>query len=231
VNVSNVEKAKTRNKPKCYSILLIAGAVLLLVSSCLIDGGCWHNKEVEEPELGPLESPFSEIIPSAEDLFISPYYSSEETIYYSDGLIGYSRMFGNESASYSSLSDVPKPESPPVILSMLVYEYQDEGQAMKRIQEEKTRKWYDESDTEFYAKLFELPPEDITGHVVFWEEPTIEEIQGEEVIFFRIGQYVGNYQVHVHDPPELSDGYFMPPELHDLLESAVSKTISKLRSL
>ena len=223
-----------RNKPRWYSFLLV-GLVLLLVSSCLIAGGCGHKTEVEEPKSGPLESPFSEIIPSAEDLFlslfISPYRGDEYTLYYPDGRRLYSRGFGNESAWYSSLSDAPKPEAPSVMLSMGIYEYQDEEQATKRIQEEKTRRWYDESDTEFYAKLFGFPLEDIAGSVHFWKEPAVEEIQGKEEIFFRVGQYVGDYHIWVHDPPKLEDGYFMPPELHDLLESAVRKTIPKLRSL
>jgi hypothetical protein len=224
-----------KTKPKWHSIL-IRGLVLLLVSSCVVAGGCGYKTEVEEPELGPLESPFSAIIPSAEDLFIdlffSPYHCYEETIYYPDGSIGYSRTFANEASSYTPLSDASKPESSSVLLSMLIYEYQNEEEATKRINEEKDSSLYKKSgDTEYYANLFGFSPEEIAGYVSFWKEPAVEEVQGEEVIFFRVGRYVGNYRITMDDPPELEDGYFMPPELHDLLEFAVNKTIPKLRSI
>ena len=82
------EEVKMKNKPKWYSLLLI-GLTLLLASSCMIAGGCGHKTEVEQPKLGPLESPFSEIIPTAEDLLIElfnlSYPYSERTIYYPDG--------------------------------------------------------------------------------------------------------------------------------------------------
>jgi len=222
-------------KTKSHSSLVV-GLVLLLASLVVLTSGCGQKIEAEEPKLGPLESPFSEIIPSAEDLylslFISPYRSSEETIYYPDGLIGYSRMFGNESAWYSSFSDAPKPESPSVLLSMLIYEYQNEEQAKNRILEEKERKWHDESESEFYAKQLGLPLEDIAGRVIFWKEPAVEEVQGSEEIYFIVGRYVGNYELWVDNPPELEDGYFMPPTLSDLLwETAVQITIPRLRSL
>ncbi len=215
-----------------HSILLVA-LFILLVSSCVIVGGCEYNTEVAEPKFGPLESPFNEIIPSAEDIVFIPYYSSNEnTLYSPDGLITYLRIYGNESASYIPLSGDKKPESPAVVLSMCIYEYQDDEQATKRIQEEKTRKWYDKSDSEFYTKYLGFPPDDIVGSVHFWKEPGDKEVQGEEVIIFRVGRYVGDYKIHMNDPPKLDDGYFMPPYMHDYLEFAVMKTnIPKIRSL
>ena len=73
--------------------------------------------------------------------------------------------------------------------------------------------------------------EDIAGHVIFWKEPTVKEVQGEEKISFRVGRYVVDYSVHMDDPPELKDGYFMPPDLSDVLRNAVKTTIPKLRSI
>jgi len=212
------------------------GLALLLASSVALWSGCGQKTEVESPEVGPLESPFSEIIPTAEDLFIDlfnlSYHRSEETIYYPDGSIGYFRMFGNEAASYTPLSGEPKPGSPSALLSMGIYEYQNEEQAKKRIFEEKERRWYDESESEFYAKLFKLPLEDSVGRVNFWREPAVEEVQGREGIYFRVGRYVGYYALWVDDPPKLEDRYFMPPTLSDLLwETAVQITIPRLRSL
>jgi hypothetical protein len=215
--------------------LILTGLVVLLASFCVLAGGCGRKTQTEEPKFGPLYSPFSEIIPSAEDLslslFISPYRYAEDTMYRPDGVVIYSRTFGNESAWWSSLSDTPKPENPPVLLSMFIYKYQDEERAKNRIQEEKNGKLYDESDTEYYAKLFSFPLEDIAGHVIFWNEPAVKEVRGEEEVYFRIGQYVGCYSIHVDDPPELSDGYFIPIELHSLLEVAVKTTITRLRPI
>lgn len=144
-------------------------------------------------------------------------------------------MFGNEAASYTPLSGEPKPGSPSALLSMGIYEYQNEEQAKKRILEEKQvhrrSRFYDESESEFYAKLFNLPLEDIAGRVIFWEEPYEEEVQGREEIYFRVGRYVGHYTLVVSDPPKLEDGYFMPPTLSDLLwDTAVQITIPRLRS-
>ncbi len=227
-----------KRHPEGTRLDLIIGLLLvfLLASSVVLTSGCGQKTEVESPEVGPLESPFSEIIPTAEDLFIDlfnlSYSRSEETIYYPDGSIGYFRMFGNEAAGYTTLSGEPKPESPSVLLSMGIYEYQNEEQAKKRILEEKERRWYDESESEFYAKQFGLPLEDIAGRVIFWKEPYEEEVQGEERILFRVGRYVGDYILWGEAPPELEDGYFMPPTLSDLLwETAVQITIPRLRSL
>ena len=51
-----------------------------------------------------------------------------------------------------------------------------------------------------------------------------------ETISFRVGRYVGDYAVWVDDPPEIDDGFFMPLDVHDLLEIYVINTdISKLR--
>lgn len=208
------------------------GLLIALVSSCVVVEACWPKKEIAQPKLGSLESPFDEIIPPAEDLFFEPYSRNEETIYHPGGLITYSRIYGNESASYNPLSGAEKPESPAVILALAIRAYQDEEQAKKCIREESKRKWYDKSLSESYARLLRLPSVDVAGHVIFWKEPSEEEVQGEEKILFRVGRYVGDYAVHTDNPPELKDGFFMPPDLHDLLEFAVMKTdIPKLRSL
>jgi hypothetical protein len=134
-------------------------------------------------------------------------------------------MFANESAS--KLNDT---ETPSLVFSMLIYDYHSDEQAKNHIQEEKEKKSYDDSNTEFYAKLVKFPPEDIAGYSIFWKEPAVTKIQGEEVIFFRVGKYVGNYKVWIEDPPQLKDGYFIPPDLHDSLIFAVQSTIPKLRS-
>ncbi len=119
-----------------------------------------------------------------------------------------------------------------MVLSLVIREYQDEEQSQKDIQEERKRKQYDKNLSEFYAKLTGLPSADVASHVIFWKETSYEQIQGEEEILFRVGRYVGDYSVHIDDPPELEDGFFIPPNLHDLLELALIKTdINKLRSL
>ena len=211
-----------RNKHKLYSILVI-GLALLLVGLGMITEGCGHRREIEEPKLGPLEAPFSEIIPDCEDLYCQLYgfktKAYEDTIYRPDGVIIHSRTFES--------SDV----DPDALLAMTIYDYPDEEAAKKYIHERKEVKWYDETDTEYYAMRFNFPPEDIAGYTIFWKEPIDEEYQGEEVIMFRVGHYVGHYEVWLNAPPKLEDGYFLPPELHDLLEMAVKKTIPKLRSI
>jgi hypothetical protein len=291
--------------------LILTGLIVILASSCVLAGGCGRKTQTEEPKFGPLEPPFSEIIPSAEDLSLplftwtqveaipgeitmeqaldmqkqgkltwvmlpkslqqgllvlqpelaelykvaqvdsamsdtarwkhwsgaaqdfynSRYQYFEYTIYYTDSIIGYSRQFANESACRSLLPNTTKPESPSVVLSMLIYKYQDEEQAKKRIQRERRGRLYDESVTKLYTMLFGFPPEDIAGQVTFWKEPTYEQVQGEEKAFFRVGQYVGDYSFHVYDLPKDSDGYFMPSELHDLLAVAVTTTIPRLRAI
>jgi hypothetical protein len=118
------------------------GLLIVLVGSCVVVEACWPKEEIAQPKLGPLESPFDEIIPSAEDLFSEPYSRSEETIYHPDGLITYSRIYGNESASYDTLSEAEKPESPAVILALAIRAYQDEEQAKKYIREESKKKRY-----------------------------------------------------------------------------------------
>jgi hypothetical protein len=198
-----------------------------LTSSCLIAAACGHKAEVEEPEIGPLESPFSEIIPSAEELLLLGTIVTEGTTYYPDGSIAYGRTFANEAANR-----VDKVEGQvPLLFNMLIYDYRDEEQARQHIQKESEKPLFDEYWTARYAELFGLPMEDIAVHIVFFNEPAVEWVQGEETIFFRVGRYVGAYSVHVDDPPELADGFFMPPELIDRLEVAVNETIPKLRSL
>jgi len=61
-------------KIKWYPLILI-GLVVLLTSSCVLTEGCYRKTQTEEPKFGPLESPFSEIIPSAEDLSLSIHFS------------------------------------------------------------------------------------------------------------------------------------------------------------
>ncbi len=209
----------------------------VLVISLLLITGCQSGKTepqvntVSELERRPLEAPFNEIIPSAEDLFITPYRTSEETISYPDGSVGHIRMFANESACYSSLSDEEKPESPSLVFNMIVYEYQDIEQANRRILEVKERKQYNDNDNELYATRVGLAPDDVAGYVIFWKEPSVEEIQGRETIFFKIDNYVVNCEVWIDDPPELEDGYFIPPDLHDKLIFAVQITKRNLESL
>ncbi len=189
------------------------------------------NTPADEPERRPLESPFDKIIPSAEDLFITPYRSSQETIYYPDSSVGHIRTFANESACYSSLSDADKPESPSLVFSMIVYEYQDIEQASKRILKEKERKQYNDNDNELYATRVGLAPDNVAGYIIFWKEPSVEEIQGRETIFIRINDYVVNCEVWIDDPPELDDGYIIPPDLHDRLIFAVQIIKRNLESL
>lgn len=214
-------------------LVILLTSLVLLAAPVMLAGGCGHKTEVEPLQVGSLELPFTEILPTGEnlciDLFLGAYRTSEGTTYLSDGSILHSRFIGNEDAF-----TVPhkNKELSPVFLSMCIYVYQNGGQAIERIHKEKESRLYKKvGDTEYYAKVFGFPTEEIAGYVSFWKEPAVQEVQGQEVIFFRVGRYVGRYTVHMHDPPELEDGYFMPPELHDLLYSAIKKTIPKLRSL
>jgi len=220
-----------RRHPEGTRLELIIGLLLvfLLASSVVLTSGCANKtSKTSEVEVGPLESPFSEIIPNCEDLycdlFFRSYKAEEETIYYPDGVIGYYRAIGNSSCFHYGGEN----RSGSVLLNMVIREYQDEEQAIKRIHEEKESRLYDESDSEFYAKHFNLPLEDIAGHVIFWKEAAADKIQGEEVISFRVGHYVGDYRIWIYDPPKLGDGYFMPPTVSDLLENAVQITIPGL---
>ena len=92
-------------------------------------------------------------------------------------------------------------------------------------------KWYDETDTAYYAALFNFSPQDIAGHTHFWKEPAVEPVQGRETVFFRIGRYVGWYKVYMSEPDYFEGEYIISPELPDLLYRAVQMTIPKLRSL
>ncbi len=192
-----------------------------------------HKTEVEQPRMGPLESPFAEIIPTGEvlyldlNLYFGTYKTSEETRYFSSGSIVHSRFIGNEDSF--TVPDKSK-ELESVFINMVIYVCQDEEGATKFIQKEKTKKWFDGSDNEFYAKLFGVPTNDIAGSVHFWKEPGDSPVEGSEEIIFKVGHYVGWYKVQMDNPIEAEDGYFMPPKLHDLLQLAVNKTIPKLRS-
>ena len=99
--------------------IIYTGLLLASVSSCVFVGGCEQEKEIVQPKRGPLQPPFSEVIPSAEDIFFEPYSHTEETICHPDGTITYLRIYGNESASWHSLSGDEKPESPAVVLDLL----------------------------------------------------------------------------------------------------------------
>jgi len=223
-----------RNKPKWYSILLL-GLVLLLASSVALTNGCSPKAdEVEWTEVTTLESPFREIIPTGEDLRcllyrLEPYRSDNETIYFSDGSITYYRFIGSQDC-FRVRTDESK-DYQALFLSMHIRDYQTEEQAIAHIQEEKEKSWYDESDTEYYAEVIGFPPEDIAGYEIFWTEPDIDEIQGKEEILFRVGRFVGEYSFQMNDPPELEDGYFIPLELHYLLQTAVKTTIPRLCSI
>ena len=222
-----------RNKPKWYSILLL-GLVFLLASSVVFTNGCSPNTdEVEWTERTTLEPPFSEIIPTGEDLRcllyqLEPYRSDNETIYFSDGSITYSRFIGNEDCFHARTDEGNDYEA--LYLNMAIHDYQTEEQAIAHIQEEKEGSWYTKNDTEYYAIIIGLPPQDIAGYEIFWTEPGTDEVQGSEEIFFRVGRYVGDYQLHMTPPPELEDGYFIPLDLHYLLQTAVKTTIPRLRS-
>lgn len=214
---------------------LLVGLVLL-IAPVVLAGGCGHKTqktEIEPLHEKALESPFVEIIPTGQNLYIDSllgaYRTSERTIYFSDGSILHSRIIGNEGSF-----DVPDKSKAlrSIVLAMRVYVYQNEGQAIERIHKEKESRFYKKvGDTEYYAKMLGLHPEEIAGYVCFWKEPHVQQVQGREVIFFRVGQYVGRYSVYMDDPPKLKDGYFMPPGLHDLLKSAVMQTTPQLRSL
>jgi len=210
-------------KTKLRPILIVLN--LLLVSLIILVTGCSKNTiETNQPKYGPLEPPFSEIIPSAGNLTLLPYSVTEETIYHPDGLLTYIRLYGNEAASYTNLAGSDKPNYPAIVVSLAIRQYQDEEQAKKRIQEEIKRESYDKSLSESYAKLLALPLEDVACSVIFWKDPAVEEVQGEEEVCFRVGQYLGDYSVLMVPPPKLEDGYFMPPDWHDVLEFAAMMT-------
>ena len=203
--------------------------VLALVGLSVIAGGCESEPEVEAPEIGPLEPPFSEIIP--EDLGLFSYSGHEKTYYYSNGEVEYTRTWGNRAAFSSQFSADEKPESPVVAFSLSIHAYLDEEQANSHIQKEKQKNSAEGTMTESYARPLGLPSEDVAWSVTFWKDPYVQEVQGKETILFRVGRYVGDYTVWVDDPPEIEDGFFMPLDVHDLLRVYVMNTdISKLRA-
>lgn len=67
--------------------------------------------------------------------------------------------------------------------------------------------------------------------MVFWREPDDKEVKGSQEVYFRVGRYVGKYQLWIGDPPKLESGYFIPPMFSDLWQSAVHTTMPRLRSL
>ena len=84
-------------------------------------------------------------------------------------------------------------------------------------------------NSEHLARRLGLPREDVARNVAFWKEPDVTV--GRETIVFRVGKYIGDYAVHMDNPPELEDGFFLPPDLSDLLAIYASGTdISRLRS-
>lgn len=203
-----------------------------MASSLVLAAGCARGVDAQAFETGPLEAALVEILPTAEDLYIDLLFGAcgteEETTYFSDGLTLHSRFIGNEdSFAVPDESKVLKS----VFLSMALYVYEDEARAIERIHEEKESRLYEKvGDTEYYAEMLGFPSEEVAGYDVFWEEPRVPRVQGEEVVFFRVGRYVGRYRVHVDDPPSLEDGHFIPPDLHELLKSAILQTIPKLRA-
>ena len=220
-----------RNKPKWYSILLL-GLVFLLASSVVFTNGCSPNTdEVEWTEKTTLQPPFSEIIPTGEDLRcllyrLEPYRSDNETIYFSDGSITYSRFIGNEDCFHARTDESEDYQA--LYLNMAIHDYQTEEQAIAHIQQEKS--WYTEDDAQYYSMVIGLPLDDFAGYQMFWTEPGSDEVKGREGILFRVGHFVGDYRVEMNDPPELKDGYFIPLDLHYLLQTAVRITTPRLCS-
>jgi len=224
-------KIDMRNKPKWYSILLL-GLVFLLASSVVFTNGCSPNTdEVEWTEKTTLQPPFSEIIPTGEDLRcllyrLEPYRSDNETIYFSDGSITYSRFIGNEDCFHARTDESEDYQA--LYLNMAIHDYQTEEQAIAHIQQEKS--WYTEDDAQYYSMVIGLPLDDFAGYQMFWTEPGSDEVKGREGILFRVGHFVGDYRVEMNDPPELKDGYFIPLDLHYLLQTAVRITTPRLCS-
>jgi hypothetical protein len=202
-----------------FKVLLII-IIFTAVNTC-----CENDKKVELTFSGPLDPPFDEILPNADklyiDLFFGEYRISEGTHHYSDGSRLHERFIGNEDSFTVPDENI---ELAPVSLVMSICVYPNEGQASKAIQEEKRSKWWNENRNEYYAKWIELPAEDIVGYTHFWKEPGDNPIQGNEEVYFRVGQFVGHYSVSLDNPPFIMDGYIMPRNLSDLLEAAIRKT-------
>ena len=81
-------------------------------------------EQVEPPVSGPLEPPFSEIIPESLGLYSS--YVGEETTSYSSGLVTHSRYWGNRAAFPYRFPEDKKPQGSAVTFILAIREYQDE---------------------------------------------------------------------------------------------------------
>ncbi len=218
-----------------YSILLI-GLVFLLASSVVLTSGCSHKtSEVSKP----LEPPFSEIIPTREDVAL--YYNGLEVAEgYESPSIDVALV---EESTYSGNTTCYKrvytAEDDEVEIKMLITAYQNEIKAIKGFQE--TVEWHSNFSSMPYNDRLEPTPDDAlyyTFETDDWQYhgPSAEDWVCDGIIF-RVGRYVGCYEVTEYDPPISPPGpaslsasgiYYLSLHLKLMLQWAVETTIPKL---
>lgn len=223
---------------------LIIGLLLvfLLASSVVLTVGCSHKtSEVSKP----LEPPFSEIIPTREDVAL--YYDGLEVAE------GYERpqidVVMVEEYTWSSPEEdvrlykrVCVAEDGEVKIDMYIAAYPDETQAFEYFQDRVDG--YSVVASAPCRERFEPTPDDALSYTYETDRwkyrgPSEEDWVCDGIIF-RVGRYVGHYEITNYDPPVSPPGpaslstsgiYYLPIRLYLMLRWAVETTIPKLRSL
>jgi len=240
VNVSNVEKVKMRSKLKWYSFLLV-GLLLLLASLVVLTSGCSHQAdEVSKP----LEPPFSEIIPTREDIAL--YYDGLEVAEGSErpsiDVVLVEESTWSLSSNGAIIHDrVCTAEDDEVEIKMRIFAYEDETQAIEGFQGMVERNAFPNMP---YRDWLEPTPDDALAYTVEtldWQfHGPSEKDWVMDGILFRVGRYIGRYEITEYDPPASPPGptslsasgiYFLSFHLKLMLDWAVETTIPKLRSI
>ena len=233
-----------RKKPRWYSILVV-GLVLLLAASVVLTSGCEQKTEVESPAVGPLESPFGEIIPTREDitnfyngLEVAPGHERPEI----DVAVVEEYTWSSSEGDVTYHHRVCVVEAEKLKTDMYIAIYPNETEANE----------YFQNRVEGYKSVasapcrdrFEFAPDDALGYTYETDRwanhgPSEEDWLVDGIIF-RVGHYVAHYEFTLHDPPinipgptslSASGIYYLPLHLYMMLNWPVETTIPKLRSI
>jgi hypothetical protein len=229
------------NKLRWRSFLLI-GLVSLLAISVLPTSGCsLKASEVNKP----LEPPFNKIIPTREDIAL--FYDGLEVAGgherpQIDVVVAkeYTWASGEDHVIY--YHRICTVEAEKVKIDMYIADYSNEADAIEYLQN-RVDGYSSVASASCSDRLEPSPDEalDYTYEADDWQyrEPSEKDWVCEGIIF-RVGRFVGHYEITVYNPPIRSPGaaslsasglYYLPFHLYLMLQWAVETTIPKLRSI
>ena len=227
---------------KLNDTILLTGLVFLLASSVVLTSGCSRKtSEVSKP----LKPPFSEIIPTCEGIAL--YYNGLEVAE------GYERpqvdvVLVEESTWAPSESNetcydrVCTAEDDKVEIRMRITAYENETEAIEGFQG--MVEWRSNLPNMPYSDHLQPTPDDALSYTFETDEWRYHEPSEKDWvcdgIIFRVGRYVGRYEITEYDPPLSPPGpeslsasgiYYLSLHLKLMLQWTVETTITKLRSM